>query len=257
MSFARFALRASAVRALRGATLVGDNVRDSDFGAIDIAGDGSLRTDQDRPFVLVYTDDGEATETDLRSLRQNGAVDFVCEFGIAAAMTVLDEETGASHIAGISMPPTDANFELTLDMIDRQIVAALTGQGVWAEIWRRLSLSVTKIERRRAAASDEGMRLAARQMRVRLDLLPDPVAGQPMAPGAVWADFVAAITAEDAVLGDVAASFLGGQDTALTYDMLRAGRGHTEAEGRALGYGPFHPGHPEYLITDPRIETDV
>ena len=36
MSFARFALRTAALHALRGQTLVGDNVRDSDFGAIDV-----------------------------------------------------------------------------------------------------------------------------------------------------------------------------------------------------------------------------
>lgn len=255
MSFARFALRTAALYALRDQTIVGDNVRDSDFGAIDIGSDGSLRTDQDRPFVLIYTDDSDAEE-DLgtRSLRQNGNLDFVVEFGIASPMTETNPETGESIIYGVGVPATDAAFELTLDMIDRQVVDALTGEGDWPDLWRSISDRVLKIERRRAATNDDGTRVAARQMRVRLQCKPDPVNGQPLADTSVWARFMVALQGADASLYGVAQTFLGTADAELTYEHIRKARGEHRDEVKALGYGPFHAGQPDYTITDPQIE---
>lgn len=254
MSFARFALRTAALHALHGQTLVGDNVRDSDFGAIDVGADGSLRTDQDRPFVLIYTDDSDADEDlEPRSLRQNGALDIVFEFGIASPMTEMNEETGESTVYGVNVPATDAAFELTLDMIDRQIVAALTRDGDWPDIWRSISDRVVKIERRRAATTEDGIRIAARQMRVRLACKPDPVMGQPLTDASVWARFMAALQEADAVLHGVALTFLGTADAELTYEHVRAARGERRAEGRALGYGPFHDGEPGFTISEAEI----
>ncbi len=210
-----------------------------------------MRTDQDAPFIVIYTDDGTAEGTPLRNLRENGLTDLVCEFGIATAMTATDPETGQSTIVGINIPGTDAAFELALDMVDRQIVAAMTGPGAWADIWRDLTVSVSRIERRRAAAGDAGSRIAARQLRIRLDVRPDPVWGQPLAEGSVWLRFLAALTTADPGLATVAAGFLGPQGEALTVDMIRASRGHTAAERDALGYGSLHPGGEGYTITTP------
>lgn len=253
MSLARFALRTCAVRALTGATLVGDNVRDSDFGAIDVAADGSIRSDQDRPFVLVYTDDSTAEDTATRDLRQNGHLDLVVESGVANPLVETDETTGESRIVGINLPDTDAARELTLDLIDRQVTVALTGPDTWAELWQRLHNRVLRIDRRRAASTEGGVRLAARQLRIRLDVLADPAWGQPLVAGNPWADFVAALIATDPALGAVAATFLGPQGPAVTTETIRRAMGHTGREARALGYGPFHPGGVTWLVEEPIV----
>jgi hypothetical protein len=256
MSFARFALRTAAVHALLGRTLVGTNVRDSDISAIDIAGDGSLRTDQDRPFVLVYTDDSTAEEADLRNLRQNGTLDFVAEFGIATAMTDTNER-GESTVVGFNLPATDAAFELVLDMLDRQIVTALTGSSPWGDLWRRMSNAVSRIERRRAASTDNGTRIAARQLRIRLEVRPDPVWGQPLAPTSIWREFLTALQGADAPLAAVASGFLGPQGAEVTTEIVRAAHGHTVREARDMGYAPFHPGGEAYVIREAVVEADA
>lgn len=258
MSFARFALRVAAVRAIKAAgTLVGDNVRDSDFSAIDIGADGDLRTAEDRPFVLVYTDDSTSPAPAQRDLRQNGELDLVIEFGIAGPMTQTDPVTGESTIVGIGIAGTDEAFELALDMIDRQVTVALTADTPWAEIWRRLSTEATKIERRRAASTEGGVRHAFRQMRVSLLTLPDPVWGQPLVAGAVWTDFVAALTAEDATLGAVASGFLGPQGADLTFDMIRASRGYTQPEATALRQVPLHPGGEGWTVDQTQVDETI
>ena len=254
MSLARLALRVAAVEALRGRTMVGDNVRDSDIRAIDIEADGSLRTEEDRPFILVYTDDGRATETPLRDLHANGEVDLAFEFGVAAPMTTTDPETGESVIAGTTVPATDAALEMVLDIIDRQIASALTGGGKWPTIWKRLSSGVVKVVRRRAVNAEQGVRFAARQVLVTVDLKPDPVMGAPL--GGVWQAFAEALAADRPDLSPVVADMLGTEAPALTIQQMRERFGHTPRESTALGYGPFHQGGEGYAIAEPQIDGD-
>lgn len=253
MSLARLAVRVATVEALRGRTMVGDNIRDSDIGAIDIAADGALRTDEDRPFVLVYTDDGRATDVPLRDLHSNGEVDLVLEFGIATPMVQTDPDTGESVISG-SIPATDAAFEMALDIIDRQIASALAGEGKWPTIWKRLSSGVAKVERRRAVNAEQGVRFAARQVLVTLNLKPDPVMGAPL--GGVWQEFAAALGDDCPDLAPIVADMLGTAAATLTVQQVRERFGHTPRESTALGYGPFHAGGEDYAITPPVVIVD-
>lgn len=198
----RIALRLAAVEALKGATLVGDNVLDSEIGAVDIAADGSLRTEEEKPFIAVYTD-GSKAEDDLasRALHKSGHLSLVLEYGITAAMAVTDDETGESTVmAGI--PATDDGLEFKLDLIGYQISAALTDpDNEWAEIWRALGGNVQKIERRRAADGSGGARVAAHQMTITLDLMMDPVRKEPLRETATMAIFLAkALASENPVL---------------------------------------------------------
>lgn len=198
----RIALRLAAVEALKGATLVGDNVLDSEIGAVDIAADGSIRTAEEKPFIAVYTD-GSKVEEGLagRSLHKSGPVALVLEYGITAAMAVTDAETGESTVmAGI--PATDDGLEFKLDLIGYQIAAALTDpDNEWAEIWRALGGNVQKIERRRAADGSSGTRVAAQQMTITIDLMTDPVRKEPLRETATMSIFLAkALASENAVL---------------------------------------------------------
>lgn len=257
MPVVQFGLRITAVEALKGATLVGDNVRDSDFAAIDVAGDGAMRTDQDRPFIVVYTDEAEINEADTRDLRQNGTVDFVCEFGAAAPMAQTDPETGESVIAGVDIPATDAALELALDLVDRQIVNALSDpSSVWTALWQRLSDRVEKIERKRAVTADNGVRLAARQLRIKLACKPDPVFGQPLAEGAIWSNLRAAMAASRPELVPTYDAMLGMEQAEVRIDMLRRAFGQTTGQARRLGYVPQWVDHPEATIETVEVERD-
>lgn len=185
---ARLAIRLATVEALKGATFVGDNVLDSQIGALDVAADGSIRSDQEKPFLSVYTD-ASKIEDDLalRTLHRCGQIDLTIEAGVTAAMVETDADTGESQIVGIGIPATDPAMEMFLDCVDRQVVNALTDPAnAWAELWRGLSSSIVKIERKRTSDA-AGTRIAAHQTVITLDLLPDPVFGEPVAETSIWA----------------------------------------------------------------------
>ena len=232
MSFARYALRHTAVQALMGATKFGENVFNSDFEAFDISSDGSVRTSKDRPFILIYTDDSVFSDTDRIDLWQNGVVDFVIEFGIAQAMTETDPDTAESNIIGFSIPPTDAAMEVALDVVGRQIATALQGASQWAELWRSMASGMAKLEHQRATLNDNGTRMAARQIRIALNVLTDPVYQAPLADGSVWKRFETAVAGTDAE--EITAMMLGTLNTELSFEDIRARYGLSNAASDAL-----------------------
>lgn len=195
---AKIALRIAAVEALKGRTRVGDNVLDSQIAALDVDANGAIRTDQQKPFISVYAEGGkteDAAKLGVRALHRAGQTEFMIETGIAASMTITDPETGASEVIP-GLAATDTTFEFFLDVVGRQIVNALTDpNNEWAEIWRGLIAGVVKIERRRAADAASGTRIAAHQLVATVDLLADPVAGEPLAPTSIWAKFFAKLDA--------------------------------------------------------------
>lgn len=192
MSLARIALRMSAVEALRGKTLVEDNVLDSQISALDVGADGNTRTDQEAPFISVYTEGGLVDRPNGRaSLLQPGHTDVLFEYGITTAMTEVDDATGESTVIQ-GIPATDAAFELYLDVVGRQIVNALTDPAnEWAAIWRALSKDTHRIVRRRTSDAASGTRIAAHQLVVTLDLLQEPQKGAPRDAACPYMKFLA------------------------------------------------------------------
>lgn len=179
MSLVRIAARIAAVQALRGRTLVGDNVLDSQIGALDVTADGSLRTDEDRPFIAVYADGGKSDDemSLLRAFVPNGATEFLFESGVTTAHTVTDDDSGESVVYP-GIPATDANFEFLLDIVARQIGDALNDPAnEWAEIFRRFVMRFEKVERARTSNDGSGVKLAAQQVKVTATLFADPVKG--------------------------------------------------------------------------------
>jgi len=233
---ARIALRIATIEALKGKTLVGENVLDSQIGAIDIAADDSLRTDQEKPFVSIYVDGSKIEDrVDLRSLHKAGPTELTIEVGISAAMTDTDPETGASIVIGIGIPATDPALEFYLDCVGRQIATALSDpENVWAEIWRSLSSSVLKIERKRTSDVASGTRIAAHQLVITLDLLPDPVYGAAIAPTSVWAIFMARMAAIEHPFRGKLLDLIGDSSGAADGGAVRRRFGLTLDEARAL-----------------------
>lgn len=235
----RMALRISAIEALKGKTLVGNNVLDSQIGALDVAADNSIRTDQQKPFISVYTEASklEGTGTDLggiRSLFRSGLLDFVVEVGISAAMTEVDTETGAATVVGIGIPATDAGMEFFLDATGRQVVAALHDPANrWSEVWRRLINRVAKIERRRAADATSNVRIAAHQLVISVEPCADPTPGEPIGEKSAWQAFLQQIGSADHPLREKIADLFGAE-TDSHYNQQRGRFGLTVEEARAL-----------------------
>lgn len=241
MSLIRIAARIAAVEALKGRTLVGDNVLDSEIGAIDIGADGSARTDEDRPFIAVYTDAGAASDITLRSLLVNGPTELLFESGITAAMTETDPVTDESKIIGVGIPATDRAFEFYLDIIARQIGDALTDpDNEWGQIFMGLSHKLTSVKRARTSGDGSGQRLAGQQISVTADLLPDPVRGKAIADTHPLAVFFAKADTVPTLSDEVALMRAALAGTASDYDAMRDRFGRVAAEGNAGGAG-LHP----------------
>lgn len=193
MSIMRIALRIAAVQALKGQTLVLGNILDSAIGSLEVNDDGTFRTDKDAPFITVYTDSASTKDYDIaaRSMSVNGATDIVFEAGITGAMTQTDPATDETVLVGIGIPATDTGMEFQLDMVIRQIGDALTDpENEWAEIYRGFISRLLRIDRARTA-STEGMRLAAHQLRLTVEILPDPPKGSALAATSALARFFA------------------------------------------------------------------
>lgn len=178
----RIALRIAVQEALRGRTLAGDNVLDSQISALDIDADGGLRTDQDRPFLAVYTDGGTiGPGNGVIPVFGPSSVELVIEGGISTAMVAENKETGETEIVGLGLPATDAVMETTLDLMMRGVADALVDPANdWAELVRQLFLDVAAVDRARVGQVANNTRLAAHEMRLRGTLIEEPTRGMPL-----------------------------------------------------------------------------
>lgn len=236
MSLMRIAARIAAVQALKGKTLVGDNVLDSQIGALDVAADGTLRTEEERPFITVYTDAAKSEDNRLRSWVDNGATEFLFEAGVTAGHTVTDPDTGESVIYP-GIPGTDASFELLLDIVARQIGDAMTDpDNEWATIFARMNMGNMSVERARTSSDSAGVRLAAQQVKLTVKLVADPARGATLKPDHPLAQFFArAATLNDPVVDEKVELMqlcLAGSVPEWNVDLRRYG--HTKAEGDSL-----------------------
>lgn len=258
----RLALRICTVEALRGNTQMADNVLDSQITALDVAGDTMLRTDQDRPFIAIYTDEsaitrdkrGEQSDMEVRALHRSGITDLVIEFGITAAMTDIDEDTGESRLIGIGFPATDANMEAFLDIAAAQIVSVLNDpKNEWSELRRRFSSRIVGIVRRRTSDSS-GTRIAAHQIIISLDLLADPVLGQPLSSGGTYSAFLAKMEATGHPWLEQFKNLIGDADKLTRTHTQRRFTGETLFEARAIAdFPPVPAEETEPDFTDVRI----
>lgn len=183
MSFARFALRTATVKALRGRTLAGDMVRDSELGPID-----EMATGSSRPVVAVYTDETQVQRPGTDLLSHDGRTALVIEIGITTRVSETEW----------SLPVTDAAMELAIDSIERQARLALTvpdDGNTWAELWRDLVQAFGLEKSQRGGASKDGVRFAGRQIIIEVDLPRDPHPGRPVGP--LWQRFLDLVAVDD------------------------------------------------------------
>ena len=243
MSLIRIAARICLVEALKGKTLVGENVQDSMIGAIDVAADGTLRTAQEKPFVAVYSEAAKIEPDPPRGLLGNGATEFVLETGVTAAMVDTDDD-GKSTIVGIGIPATDGAMEFLLDVVARQIGDAVSDpDNVWAALFSDFAVRFSAIERVRTSNQGDGVRLAGQQIKISADLIDDPEIAVPLdakQPIKRFFDLVTTMSEPPpALLAKVTAmqGLLAG--TAEPWEQLQRRLGLTAGELLALGRGPI------------------
>lgn len=187
MSLTMMALRIIAVEAIKaGNTLVGENVLDSEIGAIDLNADGNLETDQKRAFVSVYTD--AARDKDIRQsgLRTNGDIELVFSSGISITMATTAENGTSQIIEGF--PTTDANFETALDIINAQVAQCLLDpDNKWSQLFGDFINVYVSKDRVRASSSGEGVRSTYSQLKITVSVFADPPLFQGVPEKGRWA----------------------------------------------------------------------
>lgn len=173
MSLGRIGLRLSALMAIAGRTWAGDEVFDSEVGLIDQVVKGEIAR---APFVVVYTDNSDMALEGRNLLANDGGVNLVFETAVQAYRKVEGDTPDQLDIA----PETDSEMELMLDMIEHQILTALTDpDNEWAETFDGLFMITGRIRSLRAAES-KTTRYAARQLSINVQPLREPVAcGEP------------------------------------------------------------------------------
>lgn len=243
MSLARIAIRTAAVEALKGRTLVGNNVLDSEIGVIDVDSNGNAVTIEKSPFTAIYTDAAKASvgENELRALFLNGITEVLFESGVTAAMTGIDPETGET-VLGIGVPDTDANLEFQLDLQARQIVDALTDPANdWGQVFLGLCYRITSVERVRTGNVSDGVRQAAQQMKLTVQLVDDPEPRQALIAGTPFARFVELAKASPDESIQKKGAFIEAVSVGSyeAWEHLQRSHGMTADELLALGLGPL------------------
>lgn len=187
-------LRIATTQALLGKTFAEDRVQDSSIVNLESAILNAPKT-----VILVYTDDTEFVPTGREVWGGTGSTNLVLILAVAGAQKLTDGEVE------FSFPPSDKATEISLDIAERQIQAALMDpDSLWAQRWRGIVSSVSKYTSKRGASTKEGQRFAARQIILECETYHDPIPGAPVE--GEWVKFLEALEGEtDADLQGLAA----------------------------------------------------
>jgi hypothetical protein len=154
----------------------------------------------------------------------------------------------------IAIPHTDEGMELTLDIMEHQVVRALNrDDNAWSRVWMMLVPRITRSLSRRGASAENGVRFAARQLVLSCDLVDTPVAGGTIAPNSAWGDALALMEA-DPILANIASLLRAEMDGTPLADWRLAAEtlGVPLEVANQIGIGPV-----EDLDADPQPLVDI
>lgn len=192
MSLSALAIRLATIEALRGSTLAGDRVHDSDIRPVDL-----VVGNEQKPVILVTTDDDDINIEGRDLLAADHKLELVVEMTVASKV-----EVEGSDESVIAIPATDAGLEITMNLLAWQIASTLSsGGGDWGDLWRTFVLKVHKVTSRRGADDTNGVRYAARQLIFTVDHLSEPETGVLPAEGEAWARMIAALKSSPTLAG--------------------------------------------------------
>lgn len=260
----RLATQLCAVQALSGKTIVLDNVRDSEVGVIQIDEDGDITTSAQRPFVNVFSEDSDSESGRLELMGSNDFMQ-VFQFGVTSAMPLvtsdgnylLDEETGAIVFAEREKP-SDAQINILVEIIERQIRVALTDpNNDWAQLWGRFLMGPYEFKSSRGQSRSDSIRFGARQLSVSGTLIAEPAYGAAVQEGSPWQRFLELLTGSALEhLRDDFERLLGTGDPQDDLAFFQRRYGHSSGAAKALGYGFDADRDPDQPITE-TVVTDV
>ena len=265
MSYVRAVIRQCAVAALRKDTWASFNVYDSNNAPLveGLINAGATQAGKEVPYIVVFTDADNHTELTAGIHGSTRNMQLIMELGMASAITVEGKEGRQLHF-----PYTDPSMELFLDIVEAQALDAIHGdpKSEWGEIIRLLTVSIVRINSPRGGRTEKGVRYAARQVALTLDVDADPIKGFFLSSEhPIRRYFELARASEDEELMD-AGTLLESSMSAIGYpswQQAQAWLGLTRRGVRALGIAPLTdlaPGaSPEALeggepITDPQGE---
>lgn len=189
MSLSRAILRLTAVQAIKGRTLAEARVYNSDLDPLD-----QRMSAEKLPVIVIFTDDQQEELGHHGDMGQGqGSVDLVIEIAIAGKTIVSGTDQNDQEVQ-VTIGETDAGMEFTLDLLERQIIAALTaGDGPWPDLWRVFCTKILRRVSRRGGSAESGARFAARQIVLTCETLIEPPPGVPYFGGA-WERLIDAVS---------------------------------------------------------------
>jgi len=191
MSLTRLVMRLAAARALRDRTLAGARVFDSAVDPID-----QTIAETRQPLIVLTTDEHELEVTGRDLGSGNHRCELVIEIAIASRVEVPASDGDGGQIT-IAIPHTDEGMELTLDIMEHQVVRALNrDDNAWSRVWMMLVPRITRSLSRRGASAENGVRFAARQLVLTCDLVDTPVAGGTIALNSAWDEVLSLMEAD-------------------------------------------------------------
>ena len=229
MSLGALALRISAARALQGRTFAEDRIFDSAIAPIDLT-----VASERRPFIVVSCDQERGNVSGRDLLGAEREIDLMIELALASCVP------GDEGI-DLLIPHTDEGMEVALDLMVRQVQRALIdGEGLWSRVFLAMVPRIRRIEQRRAAGAENGVRYAARQVILVCDAIADPSFGTAPEPGGAWSMFLAALGEDADTAGLTALIETAIIGTSLApWDVMRAELGLAEDEASGLGIMPL------------------
>jgi hypothetical protein len=248
MSLTRLVMRLAAARALRDRTLAGARVFDSAVDSID----QTIAANR-QPLIVLTTDEHVLDVTGRNLGSGTHQCDLVIEIAIASRVEMPAPDGSGGQIS-IAIPHTDEGMELTLDIMEHQVITALTrDDNAWSRAWMKLVPRVTRRLSRRGASSENGVRFAARQLVLTCDLVDTPVAGDTIAPNSAWEDVLILMEA-DPILANIANLLRTEIDGTVLADWRRAAEalGIPLEVANQIGIGPIAD-----LDADPQLLSDV
>lgn len=193
MSLVRQLAQICMVQAMRGQTLAGSAVLDSN-----IAGMGALDFEGDKPVIACSIEESDQNEKHGR-----GFFGRVSDFKLYVQVAVATKATytvvtgaGEETVETVTeIGSTDAAREATLNIVDRQWKQALTDPAnAWGDRFRQLVPGIGRIKDIRISDPEGGRKYAARVYEIDGTAIADPDFGEPLP-----ADIDAILTAVGAV----------------------------------------------------------
>lgn len=173
MSLIRPVLRLTTCAALSERTWAEGRVYDSDNTPLE----QTLRVnDAPKPYIVIYTDNDDRTEsngTDVYQMQRT--VNLVIEISVASKV----QGEGVDSIEVVT-PHTDSGMELSIDIVESQVMAALVGDiaSEWGELFKLIVCKVARVGSRRGGRAEVGVRWAARQLIFNCETIYDVPPGQ-------------------------------------------------------------------------------